>query len=231
MEAVYYSETLVSAYMSTRSYTTEDDHRSIPSLSWLKSRNSSFAEWPTEDIKWIKLILKTKLQTASLIIYVQKTAKTTEEIKKQRKWDVTFTTGRFRKLVLIEMTTSLILVPHPIETTGYSCTQRNKRYLLWNSKVKLCRYRHAGDKWERRYCSNSFLTSALNGVSGQRYASAVLYPLEKTTGTHWTGGWVSLTAGLDTEAREKIFDICRGSNPCRPVCRLTLYWVSYALFK
>jgi hypothetical protein len=42
-------------------------------------------------------------------------------------------------------------------------------------------------------------------------------PRERTPGTHWTGGWVGLRAGLDTEARGKIFCHCRGSNPDRPV--------------
>jgi hypothetical protein len=42
------------------------------------------------------------------------------------------------------------------------------------------------------------------GVSGQRHAPASLYPPERTPGTHCTGGWVGLRAGLDTEARGKI---------------------------
>jgi hypothetical protein len=40
-----------------------------------------------------------------------------------------------------------------------------------------------------------------------------------TPGTHCTGGWVGPRAGVDTEAR--------GSNPGRPVCSQTLYWMSY----
>jgi hypothetical protein len=48
-------------------------------------------------------------------------------------------------------------------------------------------------------------------------------PQERTPGTHWTGGWVGLRAGLDTEAREKILLLFRGSNPDRPVCSQTLY--------
>jgi hypothetical protein len=55
-------------------------------------------------------------------------------------------------------------------------------------------------------------------VSGQRHAQAVLYPREKTPGTHCTGGWVGLRAGLDTEDRGKILCLCWGSNPGRPVC-------------
>jgi hypothetical protein len=46
-------------------------------------------------------------------------------------------------------------------------------------------------------------TSALDGVSGQRHAPSALYPLGKTPGTHWIGGCVCLTTGLDTEASVK----------------------------
>ena len=40
------------------------------------------------------------------------------------------------------------------------------------------------------------MTAALEGVSGQQYAPAALYPPERT-GTHFTGGWVDPRAGLD----------------------------------
>jgi hypothetical protein len=43
------------------------------------------------------------------------------------------------------------------------------------------------------------------------------YPRGKDPGTHCTGGWVGLRAGLDTEARRKILCPRRGSNPDRPV--------------
>jgi hypothetical protein len=46
-------------------------------------------------------------------------------------------------------------------------------------KFKLSRHRHIGDKEERSYTSYSFLTSALNAESGQRYAPAALYSQEK----------------------------------------------------
>jgi hypothetical protein len=49
------------------------------------------------------------------------------------------------------------------------------------------------------------------GLSGQRYASAALYPQERTPGTHCTGDWVGLRAGLDTEARGKVF-ACAGDR-------------------
>jgi hypothetical protein len=61
------------------------------------------------------------------------------------------------------------------------------------------------------------------GVSGQCHAPAALYPWGKDPGTHYTGGWVGLGTGLDAEARGKIFCLCRGSNPDRPVRCQTLY--------
>jgi len=46
-------------------------------------------------------------------------------------------------------------------------------------------------------CSSAlFVTSALEGVRGQRHTPAVPYPWERP-GTHCTGGWVRLRAGLD----------------------------------
>jgi hypothetical protein len=65
----------------------------------------------------------------------------------------------------------------------------------------MSRYRHAGNKGERRYSFYSFTTSALDGVSSRRHAPASLYPRGKDPGTHCTGGWVGPRAGLDTEAR------------------------------
>jgi hypothetical protein len=46
----------------------------------------------------------------------------------------------------------------------------------------------------------------------------VIVSWSETTGTDWVGGWVGLRADLDTEAREKIVYLCRGSNTGRPVC-------------
>jgi hypothetical protein len=49
------------------------------------------------------------------------------------------------------------------------------------------------------YSSYSFLITALDGVGGQLHAPVIFYPREKTHGTHWIGGWVGLSAGLDTQ--------------------------------
>jgi hypothetical protein len=64
------------------------------------------------------------------------------------------------------------------------------------------------------------------GVSGQRHVPAALYPGERTPGTHCTGSWVGLRAGLETEARGKILLPLLGiepRSPGRPVRSQTLY--------
>jgi hypothetical protein len=80
-------------------------------------------------------------------------------------------------------------------------------------KVKLSHYCHEGAKGDRRHSSCSFFISTLDGVSGQSHMLAALNPLESTTSTNWTGGWVGPRAGLNTEATGKILDLCWGENP------------------
>jgi len=53
-----------------------------------------------------------------------------------------------------------------------------------------------GQKEEKRYSSTLSLTSALDGVGGQRHASAALPP-GKRLRTHCIGDWVGPKAGLD----------------------------------
>jgi hypothetical protein len=77
--------------------------------------------------------------------------------------------------------------------------------------------RHGGAWGERRYSSYSFLTSALDGGEWSASRPGRALPRGKTPGTHCTGGWVGLGAGLDTEDRGKSLWPCRGSNPDRPV--------------
>jgi hypothetical protein len=52
-------------------------------------------------------------------------------------------------------------------------------------------------------------------------------PGERTPGTHWTGGWVGPRASLDAETGRKIFCLCRGSNPGRPLRSQSLHLLSY----
>jgi hypothetical protein len=78
-----------------------------------------------------------------------------------------------------------------------------------------------------RYSSCSFLTSTLDGVGGQRHASATLYPRKRSSSSHWIGGWVGLRAGLDTEAREQILCLYRESNHGCPVC--SRHYIDWAI--
>ena len=55
---------------------------------------------------------------------------------------------------------------------------------------------HEGPEGEQRYSYTLSLTSALDGVSGQRHAPAALPP-GKRPGTHCIGGWVGPRSGLD----------------------------------
>jgi hypothetical protein len=84
---------------------------------------------------------------------------------------------------------------------------------------------------ERRYSSYSCSTSALDG--GEWSASRPGHSLAPEKGppvTHWTGGWVGPTAGLDTEARGNILSPLPGIEPRssgHPARSQTLYWLSY----
>jgi hypothetical protein len=98
-----------------------------------------------------------------------------------------------------------------------SMTGDQPRRLITTIWVKHYRYTPWRRLGERMYSSYSFMTSALDGLSGQRHAPAALYPGERTPGPHWTEGWVGPRAGLDTETRGKIRCPCRGSNLDRPV--------------
>jgi hypothetical protein len=87
-----------------------------------------------------------------------------------------------------------------------------------STKKQICPATCDGGAWgERRNSSYSFLTSALDAVSGQRHDPAELCPGVRTSGTHCTRGLVDLRAGLDTEVRGKIRCSCRKSNPDRSV--------------
>jgi hypothetical protein len=95
------------------------------------------------------------------------------------------------------------------------------------NKIKQSRYRHAGAKGERKCSSYSLFIWTLEGGEWSASRPAALCPRERTAATHWTGGWVGLRAGLNTEARGKILFLCTGPNHGRPVCSQTLYWLSY----
>jgi hypothetical protein len=54
------------------------------------------------------------------------------------------------------------------------------------------------------------------GVSNQSHAAAALCHRERTFGTHWTGGWADLRAGLDTE---------EVSHPFKTKCKIRVSYV------
>jgi hypothetical protein len=106
---------------------------------------------------------------------------------------------------------STVLLPSHICSIGVN----RSRYCSLKKQSCYTPWRHLG---ERRYSSYSFSTSALDGGewSASR-PSCAFTPRERTPGTHWTGGWVSPRASLDTEATGKILCLHRESNPDRPV--------------
>ena len=73
------------------------------------------------------------------------------------------------------------------------------------------------------YSSTLSLTSALDGVGGQRHTPAALAP-RKGNGTHCTGGWVGPTAGLDKCGKFYLYEI---RSPDRPSRSESLFRLSY----
>jgi hypothetical protein len=85
-----------------------------------------------------------------------------------------------------------------------------------NHESKSVPLRYTGAKEERRCSSYSFLTSALDGVSGQRHAPAALYPRgKKPVRIVQEAGWAT-----DLVWTQKKFFAW---SPFRPVCGQTLY--------
>jgi hypothetical protein len=78
-------------------------------------------------------------------------------------------------------------------------------HIYWRYKGKAVpQHTYGGTEEEGKYSSYSFMTSALDRVSGQRHDPAVFTPGERTHGNHFAGGWVGPRAGLDTDVRGKI---------------------------
>jgi hypothetical protein len=62
---------------------------------------------------------------------------------------------------------------------------------------------HEGPEGEQMYSSTLSLTSALDGVGGQRHAPAALSPRKRPC-THRTGGWVGSRACLDKCGKSRL---------------------------
>jgi hypothetical protein len=98
--------------------------------------------------------------------------------------------------------------------------------LYLSKQVKLSCYRHAGAEGERKCRAYSFLPWALEwGEWSTSRPSCALppgkdpqYALDRRL-----GGPQSCS---EYRARGKILCLCRGSNPSRPVCSRTPYWLS-----
>jgi hypothetical protein len=124
-------------------------------------------------------------------------------------------------------TPHVTLTPHPVDPCYIKISKvivAQKLLQQWYHSTNFCSVMSLVEliiclpgAWKRRYSSYSFLTSSLDGVSGQRHASAPLCLGERTPDTHCTGGLVSPRAGLVTEVRGNILCPCPGPNPDRPV--------------
>jgi hypothetical protein len=79
--------------------------------------------------------------------------------------------------------------------------------------LQSCR-RQGGDK-----CSSySVLTSALDGVSGQRHPPAALCPWKEPPVPTGQEAWWAPEPFWTQRPQEKSFRLCQGMNPGRPVC-------------
>jgi len=67
------------------------------------------------------------------------------------------------------------------------------------------------------------MTAELEGMSGQQYAPAALYPREKS-GTHFTRGWVGPRTVVNGGGKSRPY---RDSIPDRPARSQSLYRLSY----
>jgi hypothetical protein len=80
-------------------------------------------------------------------------------------------------------------------------------------KAKAVPIRHEGAWGERSYSSYSFLTSAIDGVNGQRHALAALYPREKDPPVPIVQEAGMASQPVWTEARGKILSPLQGIEP------------------
>jgi hypothetical protein len=76
------------------------------------------------------------------------------------------------------------------------------------------------------YSSTLSLTSALDGVGGQRHAPAALPP-GKRPGTHCTGGWLGPRADLDECGKSNTVNISRNDQQYALIVPLlySIHWL------
>jgi hypothetical protein len=92
--------------------------------------------------------------------------------------------------------------------------------------LKLSRYCLDGFKGERNYISYSFLTSALDGMGGQRHASAMLSRREWTPPPQYL---LDRRLGVPQSLSEHRGR--KGSNPGRPFCSQTLLFYTFKMIQ
>jgi hypothetical protein len=80
-------------------------------------------------------------------------------------------------------------------------------------KVKLSRYHDAGAKGVSMYSSYSFLTSALHRDEWSASPLGRTLPRGRIPGSHRMEGSVGLRAGMDTDARGKMFAFAGDRTP------------------
>jgi hypothetical protein len=73
--------------------------------------------------------------------------------------------------------------------------------------------------WGVRVYLHAFLTLALDGGEWSASRHGRFTPGERAHGTHWIGGWVGPTAGLDAVAKRKILSL----SPSLPARTQALY--------
>jgi hypothetical protein len=134
-----------------------------------------------------------------------------------------------------DMTRASYTAPLPWQQHLAACWPGHHHSVFRNkSNVKQSHYTPRRSLGGRRYSSYSFLTSALDGVSGQRKVQAAIYTRKRTPCTHWIGGWAGSGAGLHKEVRGKILFLSRGSNPDRPIVQSAIRrytdWTTLAPF-
>jgi hypothetical protein len=99
-----------------------------------------------------------------------------------------------------------------IRNNSYRNTARVHRLNVWCTPVKTRtdtgkdihpKTGHEDPEGEYRYSTSLSLTSALDGVGGQRHAPAAL-PTGKRPGTHCTEDWVGPRAGQDKCGKSRL---------------------------
>jgi len=119
-------------------------------------------------------------------------------LRREPKWDIC---GQYWQAGRREWVDSLH-VPCRFKSSG------TLHRVLWSGKGKAKGKNHPRTGHESldrkyRYSSTLSLTSALDGVGGQRRAPATL-PLGKRPGTHCEQGWVRPRAGLDRCGKSRL---------------------------